>query len=107
MECKIVDFNLFPNKSLFTGPKNGSEYKRKLGGVCSERCNIKANFSQVITSSFFLGLLEDVLPLHRTKESALSNIFISTSNGVTKKELERTIYRYFKEKVFFNDTMKI
>jgi len=85
-----VDFTKHPFK-LFTGRKKGNEYvtKFRLDKVKESPILIlKANPDQVITSSFFIGLLEHLYP--NNKPMFVSVIRLPEKS---KKEYERAFKR--------------
>lgn len=75
------------NKKLFAGPSNGRLYKPS----CSNHSHIDIVFNsdQVVTSSFFYGLLEDVL-----KRNPDVSITITGGQLNVRCELSRAIRRY-------------
>lgn len=99
--CKTitVDFNIdyFKNTKLFTGRKNGKAAKKYFNVSNGDFFIIKSANDQVITSSYFLGLLGDELIdlLNRSKDinDLISKIDTSALNKTSNDECIRAIRR--------------
>lgn len=94
-----VNFNIehFKDTKLFTGRKNGKAAKTYFKIDNGDRFVINAADDQIITSSYFLGLLGDELTklLNDSKDinDLISKVDVSTLNKVSQDECIRAIRR--------------
>jgi len=94
-----IDFsqNSLRDVTLFTGRKNGRKAKALFSVALCDRYVFKANKEQVITSSYFLGLIGDELRILLNKLSSIneliSRIDTSSLNVVSQEECVRAIRR--------------
>ncbi|MBA0190116.1 hypothetical protein H4F50_20935 [Pectobacterium brasiliense] len=98
-ESVVVDFTVNELKSitLFTGRKNGKKAKSILGIKNSEYFVFIGNPDQVITSSYFLGLVgEELSNLFKklgTVNYLLDRVDLNGVNEVSRNECVRAIKR--------------
>ncbi|WP_095497200.1 hypothetical protein [Paraferrimonas haliotis] len=96
MNLITIDFSKYPSE-LWSGRKNGIQaQKRFLEGQDNDgQCKIKlkANESQVITSSFYLGLLEDRLLKYSSINNVLNNVEFEGINEESQKEFLNAVKR--------------
>lgn len=57
----ILDFKSMPDITLFTGPKNGKKFRKEMKVCNFDHLSIQVKEGQVITSSFFYGLIGEEL----------------------------------------------
>ena len=94
-----VDFSKMPNVTLFTGRKNGRKARQYFGIRASEEFSFVANDDQVITSSYFLGLIGDELATLLKKPGSnnikllLQRVHTDRLNLVSQNECIRAIKR--------------
>ncbi|EJB8442490.1 hypothetical protein MW350_001954 [Vibrio parahaemolyticus] len=97
-EC-IVDFTSMPDVTLFTGRKNGRKAKKHFTISNADYFIFRANENQVITSSYFLGLVgEELIALLNKLENSninelLTCIDTQDINTVSQNECVRAIKR--------------
>ncbi|WP_272694927.1 hypothetical protein [Providencia sp. PROV144] len=95
----IVNFDdsYFGGKTLFTGRQNGKKAKTHFQIKNADFFIIKANADQVITSSYFLGLLSEELMALLKKLNNINELIdrvdTSSLNEVSKNECIRAIRR--------------
>lgn len=95
----VIDFtkNGFGALTLFTGRKNGKKAKDIFKVTEAERFVFIANNEQVITSSYFLGLVGDelskLLKITGTVNELLERVDLTGLNEVSRNECERAIKR--------------
>lgn len=95
----IVDFSQsdLKNITLFTGRKNGRKAKSLFSVTPCDYYIFRANKDQVITSSYFLGLIGDELRvlLDRLNDinELISKIDVSSLNTISQEECIRAIRR--------------
>ncbi|WP_062749497.1 hypothetical protein [Erwinia persicina] len=98
-ESITVDFTKggFEKLSLFTGRKNGKKAKGNFNISISEKFIFLANPDQVITSSYFLGLVGDELTFLLRSSGNINNLLekvdLSSLNEVSRNECIRAIKR--------------
>lgn len=96
-EMFVIDFSKLKDTTLFTGRKNGKRAKIKFNIKNANKYQIIANSQQVITSSYFLGLMGEELNELLSKQSnineLLEKIDIKNLNDVSKNECIRAIRR--------------
>lgn len=92
-----IDFSSMPNVTLFTGRKNGKAAKPYFNVKQGTFYIFKANDDQVITSSYFLGLVGDELSNLLGDLENISELLkhISTENisAISQNECVRAIKR--------------
>ncbi|WP_318413807.1 hypothetical protein [Photobacterium leiognathi] len=94
-----VDFSTMPDVTLFTGRKNGRKARQHFGIRASEEFSFIANDDQVITSSYFLGLIGDELAALLKKPGSnnikllLEHVHTDRLNLVSQNECIRAIKR--------------
>ena len=94
-----IDFsqNDLKNVTLFTGRKNGRKSKSLFSVTPCDQYIFKANKDQVITSSYFLGLIGDELRILLGNlndiNELISKIDTSSLNKVSQEECVRAIRR--------------
>ncbi len=97
-EC-IVDFTSLPEVTLFTGRKNGRKAKKHFTISNADFFIFRANENQVITSSYFLGLVgEELITLLNKLEKNNINEFLrcidtQNINAISQNECVRAIKR--------------
>lgn len=95
----VIDFtkNGFEALTLFTGRKNGKKAKDIFKIAEAEKFVFIANNEQVITSSYFLGLVGDelsnLLKITGTVNALLERVDLTGLNEVSRNECERAIKR--------------
>lgn len=95
----VIDFtkNGFESLTLFTGRKNGKKAKDIFKITEAEKFVFIANNEQVITSSYFLGLVGDelsnLLKITGTVNALLERVDLTGLNEVSRNECERAIKR--------------
>ena len=94
IDMKIIDFRSFPS-TLFTGRKNGNRAKAHFGisNQVFETYILIARHDQVITSSYFLGLLGDSLKSFGGPLEILKHIDLSQISSISRDECEKAIKR--------------
>ncbi|WP_353293524.1 hypothetical protein [Thalassolituus maritimus] len=99
----LIDFDRITETSklgLLSGRDNGVA-ARKLFHVANgditpdTRVKIKDNDSVVVSNSYFLGLLEDIFKIHKSKEDLLEHIDYTELSKTNQKELLRGVNRGF------------
>ncbi|MBE3791978.1 hypothetical protein AAFX19_14270 [Vibrio harveyi] len=92
-----IDFSKFDNASLFTGRKNGYRAREHFGVRNAEYFVFKAKHEQLVTSSYFLGLVgAELLHLLASLEDTnelLTRIDMSGLNPDSAEECTRAIRR--------------
>jgi len=92
-----VDFSKMPEISLFTGRKNGRKARTYFQINDADRFIFKANSDQVITSSYFLGLIGDELAALLLKLNDINELitYVDTDslNSTSQNECVRAIKR--------------
>ncbi|MEZ8191736.1 MULTISPECIES: hypothetical protein [Vibrio] len=93
----IIDFTKLESTTLFTGRKNGKRAKDKFGIKTAKKFLFKAAPEQVITSSYFLGLVGDelkhlLLGLKDINE-LLEHMDTDSLNEISKNECIRAVRR--------------
>ena len=94
-----IDFtkNGFEKLTLFTGRKNGKKAKEAFKINNASKFIFIANNEQVITSSYFLGLVGDELTVLLNEVGTINNLLefvdLSSLNEVSRNECERAIKR--------------
>lgn len=94
-----IDFsqNDLKNVTLFTGRKNGRKAKSLFSVTPCDQYIFKANSDQVITSSYFLGLIGDELRILLGNlndiNELISKIDTSSLNQVSQEECVRAVRR--------------
>ncbi len=93
-----IDFTT-NERTLFTGINNGRRMSPYLIDTKMHKaiCIIKIREDQIVTSSFFLGLLENILKHHDSVFSFKMVWDYSLMSIKCRDELERTLTRYYKE----------
>lgn len=93
----IIDFRKFENSSLFTGRKNGNRARESFKVSDAEKFVFKANSNQLITSSYFLGLvgkeLTKLLKSLSDTNELLSRVDMTELNDASAEECRRAIRR--------------
>lgn len=106
MESKLmvkIDFKSMADITLFTGRKNGKKAKTYFNVKDGDSFVFLANEDQVITSSYFLGLVGEELTrlLSKSKDinDLISKIEISSLNKTSQDECIRAIKRGLSDEV--------
>ncbi len=93
----IIDFTN-NDKTLFTGVTNGRSMGKHLIKVTpTPLCLIKSRDDQVITSSFFIGLLENILKHYTCSFGFKMHWDYYLNSDSSRSELERALVRYFRK----------
>jgi len=94
-----VDFtvNEYKGITLFTGRKNGKKAKSNFSISNADRFEFIGNADQVVTSSFFLGLVGDELKVIFNEVGSINKLIehvdLDKLNAVSKNECIRAIKR--------------
>lgn len=94
-----VDFRQMPDVTLFTGRKNGRKARQYFNVRSADAYRFIANDNQVITSSYFLGLIgNELIELLNTLNSnsineLLKRVHTGQLNPVSQNECVRAIKR--------------
>lgn len=91
----IIDFKNKSNNELFTGRKNGVKGREFFKVKSADKYIIKASDKQLITSSYFLGLLGEELHKFGTPKEILSHIDMSNLSSNSREECIRAVKRGF------------
>ncbi|RXQ03305.1 hypothetical protein EGL69_13615 [Vibrio parahaemolyticus] len=93
----LIDFSTLEKTTLFTGRKNGKRAKERFGVRNARQFKFIANQGQVITSSYFLGLvgeeLKDLLHSLRDINELLEHLDTDSLNDISKNECIRAVRR--------------
>ncbi|HAS6381080.1 TPA: hypothetical protein RQJ86_002177 [Vibrio vulnificus] len=93
----IIDFSKFEKTSLFTGRKNGYRAREHFEVKDADYFVFKAKKDQLVTSSYFLGLVgEELVRLLATLKDTnelLTRIDMSELNPDSEEECTRAIRR--------------
>ncbi|WBA13446.1 hypothetical protein [Salinivibrio kushneri] len=96
-EMLTIDFAERDDVTLFTGRKNGKRAKAKFGIKRASQFRLKADQEQVITSSYFLGLLgeelQDLFLKVKDINELLDRINTEELNETSKNECIRAVRR--------------
>lgn len=87
-----IDFGLVESE-LLTGRKNGSRARDFFKLQSADKYILKSRVNQLITSSYFLGLMEDELKSFGTPANALKNVDMTQLSPESKDECEKAIKR--------------
>ncbi|EJK2105645.1 hypothetical protein [Vibrio cholerae] len=93
----IIDFSGFESASLFTGRKNGNRAREHFHVKDADYFVFKANKDQLVTSSYFLGLvgkeLMNLLSKVKDTNDLLTKVDMSGLNPDSQEECTRAIRR--------------
>jgi hypothetical protein len=94
MEKCILNFSSLPG-DLFTGRKNGLRAREqfRVPSLNSDVYELIARDDQLITSSFFLGLLSDDLKRFGTPENILKRVKLDKVSKASQDECVKAIKR--------------
>ncbi|WP_428614244.1 hypothetical protein [Pseudoalteromonas sp.] len=81
------------SSNLLTGRKNGTRARDKFHVKKSDKYIFKLRSDQLVTSSYFLGLLGEEIKLFSSSTEALKHIDLSSLNESSKNECIRAIKR--------------
>lgn len=89
----LIDFSILKT-SLLTGRENGKKAREKFGVEKSSIYIIKTSEDQMVTSSYFLGLLGEVLSSQfSSPKEALASIDFNGVNDKSRRECTKAIQR--------------
>lgn len=98
MKTLIIDFEEKTNNTLFTGRKNGVKARSLFSIKKADTYEIKSSENQLITSSYFLGLLGEELQRFGTPMNILSHLKMDKLSHKSKEECVRAIKRGFAQR---------
>lgn len=92
MSNLTLDLTQF-SSNLLTGRKNGTRARDKFGVKKADRYIFILRNDQLVTSSYFLGLLGEEIKLFSSSKEALEHIDLESLNDSSKNECVRAIKR--------------
>lgn len=90
-----VDFST-QQSTLFSGRKNGARAREQLiksNMLDDKKMKFSSKAGQLITSSFFLGLLGDYLQRYNSIDEVIKNIDIEDLDPISREECLRALKR--------------
>ena len=94
----IIDFKNTTNNTLFTGRKNGVKARELFSIKPVDIYEIRSAENQLITSSYFLGLLGEELKRFGTPNHILEHLNMAELSEKSKDECIRAIKRGFAQR---------
>lgn len=90
----MIDFEKMSDTKIFSGRQNGVKARDYFNIHESEKYFIKTGNDQLITSSYFLGLLGELLSKQfSTPNEVLNALDFEASNEISRREMVKAIRR--------------